>query len=130
MGQNGNGSSKQEAANAPNNKEPKEPLIRAELEKFVKATDSLESTAPLALWTLEAAHRGAAKEHHNFFHTKCVNIRKEGNNTVADLPSGLVHEYKIIQRRLDRSSIATRVLGNSSVVSLVSQYDSFLGGTA
>jgi hypothetical protein len=128
MGENGTGSSKQEPADSTKNEKPKQSRITAELEKFVKTADSLVSTAPLALWALEGAHRGAFKEYTNFVRTKCVNIRKVGNKTFADVPPGLLHDFKIIQRRYDRSSIATKMIGNSSVVSLVSQYDSFLGG--
>lgn len=102
--------------------------MQAEIDKFVKAADGLVSTAPVALWTLQAAHRGARKDYTNFFNTKCVNKRTKDGATVADVPPGLFHEYKVIQRRLDRSSIATKVIENSCVVSLVSQYDSFLGG--
>ena len=102
--------------------------IEAEVEKFVKAADSLVSTAPLSLWTLEAAHRGAYADYTKFWQTKCTNIRKQGNDTLADVPAELFHEFNAIQRRLDRSRIATKIIGNSTVVSLVSQYDSFLGG--
>jgi hypothetical protein len=102
--------------------------IEKELEKFTNGTDSLVATAPLALFTLEAAHRSAYKEYERFWTTKCLNVRSEGNETVADVPPGLLRDYKVIRRRLDRSSIASKVIANSSLVSLVSQYDSFLGG--
>jgi len=86
------------------------------------------ATAPLSLWAVEAAHRSAYKEHKNFVDTKCVNIRKDGKTTLADVPLEYYSEYKVIRRRFDRSSTASKVIANSSVVSLVSQYDSFLGG--
>ena len=101
--------------------------IKKEVEKFISATDSLVATAPLALWAIEAAHRGAYKEYMNFWQTKCVNIREEDKQKVADVPPDLIHEYRVLQRRLDRSSIATKVIANSAIVSLVSEYDSFLG---
>jgi hypothetical protein len=128
MVENDEASSKVEPSGSHEGEPAQKSSIKAELEKFVKTADSLVSTAPLSLWTLEAAHRGAYQDYTNFWQAKCVNIRKEGNETVADVPPGLVHEFTVIQRRLDRSSIATKVIGNSSVVSLVSQYDSFLGG--
>lgn len=128
MAENGDASSKKEPLGSLGSEQGQKSSIKAELEKFAKTADSLVCTAPLSLWTLEAAHRGAYQEYTNFWQTKCINIRKEGNETVADVPPGLVHEFTVIQRRLDRSSIATKVIGNSSVVSLLSQYDSFLGG--
>lgn len=128
MEENGDAASKQDSARLSRSEKAQESGIKTEIEKFVKTADSLVCTAPLALWALEAAHRGAYKEYTSFFQTKCVNIRKAGSNTVADVPPSLAHEYIVVQRRLDRSSIAARVIGNSSAVSLVSQYDSFLGG--
>jgi hypothetical protein len=104
------------------------PSIEKELEKFTKAADSLVATAPLALWAVEAAHRGAHQELKAFVETNCTNVRKEGENTVGDVPPALIHESRVIQRRFDRASIASKVVAHSSVVSLVSQYDSFLGG--
>jgi hypothetical protein len=126
MGENANHTPAQDAT-VPKGADAKESAVRKELDKFITATDSMVATAPLALWAVEAAHRGAYKEYKTFWETRCLNIRKEGGDTVADVPPGLLHEYKVIRRRLDRSSIATKVIANSSVVSLVSQYDSFLG---
>jgi len=126
MSDNGDASSKIDRS--PSHESEQKSGIGAEIERFVKTADSLVSTAPLSLWTLQAAHRGAYQEYTSFWQTKCENIRRKGNETVADVPAGLVHEFRIIQRRLDRSSIATKVIGNSSVVSLVSQYDSLLDG--
>lgn len=127
MDENGEAASKRDA-HISRSEKAQESGIQREIEKFVKTADSLVCTAPLALWTLEAAHRGAYREYTNFWQTKCVNVRKRGSNTVADVPPSLFHEYIVLQRRLDRSSIASKVIGNSSVVSLVSVYDSFLGG--
>lgn len=126
MGENAGRSSIQDAA-APKDSDVKVSVIKVELERFINATDSLVATAPLALWALEAAHRGSYQEYQAFWSTKCINIRQEGNDTVGDVPPGLLREYLVIRRRLDRSIIATKVIANSSVVSLVSQYDSFLG---
>lgn len=125
---NENGAPSKEEPNIDQDRPQAKSGIDVELDKFTKTADSLVSTAPLSLWTLEAAHRGAYQEYTNFWQTKCINVREEGGAKVADIPPELVHEFSIIERRLDRSRIATKVIGNSSVVSLVSQYDCFLGG--
>jgi hypothetical protein len=104
------------------------PSIEKEIEKFTNATDSLVATGPLALWAVEAACRGTSQEYKTFVETNCTNIHKLGNSTVGDVPPALFHEYKAIRRRLDRATIASKVVAHSSVVSLVSLYDSFLGG--
>lgn len=86
------------------------------------------ATGPLALWAVEAACRGTSQEYKTFVETNCTNIHKLGNSTVGNVPPALFHEYKAIRRRLDRATIASKVVAHSSVVSLVSLCDSFLGG--
>jgi hypothetical protein len=85
MGEN-NAPSPEQKPNKPEDVQVQNSGIKSEVEKFVCATDSLVATAPLALWTIEAANRGAYKEYTHFWQTKCVNIRGEGSNTVADVP--------------------------------------------
>src|ERR1700687_795487 len=93
----------------PDDKKAKESGVKKEIAKFVGGTDSLVATAPLALWAVEAAHRGAYKEYKLFWDTKCVNTRTNSNGAlVSDVPPDLLHEYRIIRRRFDRSSAASR----------------------
>jgi hypothetical protein len=113
---------------SPESPKARESGIAQEVDKFVNGTASLVATAPLSLWAVDTARRSAYKEHKTFVHSKCVNIRKEGKKTLADIPLEHYSEYRIVRRRFDRSTTASKIIANSSVVSLVSEYDSFLGG--
>jgi hypothetical protein len=105
-----------------------QPLIENELESFWKNTDSLVTTYPLTLMTVEAAKRGAELELASFIESKCANVTRDGSTIRGDVPHDRVHEYSAVKRKLDRGSIASKVIPRSYLVSLVSQYDSFLGG--
>jgi hypothetical protein len=102
--------------------------IPEEIAKFTSTTDSLVSIAPLNLWAVESAHRHARKELLDFLKTKAVNVKQETGKLTGTVPPEIFHEFRVLQRRCDRSGIASKVIARSYVVSLVSQYDSLLGG--
>jgi hypothetical protein len=63
-----------------------------------------------------------------FIKTKCHNVQVSDGLIQGELPPSLFAENARLQRKLNQRAIACKILARSFVVSLVSQYDSFLGG--
>ena len=62
-----------------------------------------------------------------FVESKCQNVVIEGGSIRGELTPAIYPEYRTVQRKLERIETATKQIARSFVVSLVSQYDSFLG---
>src|ERR1039457_2548014 len=102
--------------------------IEAEIDSFVKAIDSLFSSFVPTMWLMEAGQRTASDDMREFIKTKCHNVQVSDGLIQGELPPSLFAENARLQRKLNQRAIACKILARSFVVSLVSQYDSFLGG--
>jgi len=102
--------------------------IELEIDRFDKSIDSLISTFPLTMWFVQSAWRGSSEELRDFITNKCANVKKSGNTITGDLPAGSYREHTLIKRKVEHTEIANRAISRSFIVSLISQYDSFVGG--
>lgn len=102
--------------------------IEQEIDSFEKSTDSLIATFPLTIWFVQSAWRGVADALRQFIRTKCLNVRTAEQTIAAEVPAALVRECSLISRKRDQTEIALKMISRSFVVSLINQYDSFLGG--
>lgn len=101
--------------------------IQEEIERFQKTIDGLIATFPLTMWFVNSAWRGSREELHTFMTTKCKNVTTSGGTVTADVPPALIRDCTLMQRKVDHTSTAAKAISRSFVVSLISQYDSFLG---
>ena len=102
--------------------------IQGEIETFQKSTDGLIATFPLTTWFVQSAWRGSREELRTFITTKCENVKTNAGTVTADVPPALVREHTLIQRKVHHTETAIKAISRSFVVSLISQYDSYLGG--
>jgi hypothetical protein len=89
---------------------------------FITAISSLRSTLPILMRALAAT---AVKDGHklkNFVDSLCT----PGEGAVIHVPTELHNHFLEMQRKVERLVIAVNLVPNSFLVSLVSQYDSFL----
>ncbi len=103
------------------------PDIATQIEAFVKGMDSLVMTFPLTMWIVDAANRGASDEMRRFIETKCQHVVIEAGRMKGELTPDIYPEYRGIRRKIERAETAGKKIAGSFVVSLVSQYDAFLG---
>jgi hypothetical protein len=104
-------------------------LIEKEVDTFIRHIDSLAGTLPLTLEVITAAQEKSqtqlsafAKEHIEF------NVpTEEGDEARAVINIERLMEFNRLVRQTRKSFIAGQVVPRSFVVSLVSQFDSFLG---
>ncbi len=100
--------------------------VGAIIERFAEHIDSLHASLLLSMFVIEAARRSAVKSYHEFVSKNCKEETREGKKVVLVT---LQHErrYDILHKRAHQSSIAFSVVPRSFLVSLVSQFDAFVG---
>src|SRR5262245_64426001 len=76
--------------------------------------------------SIQGAHRTALKSY-NEFREKHGRIEAEEDVEYIYVTAEFAHRFSILANRLKQISIAREVVPRSFVVSLVSQYDAFLG---
>src|SRR5690625_571739 len=95
-------------------------------QSFIEHIDSLSETLPLAMAINQHVNKSAAKSYEEFkdSHVKYDDINGE---EVMLVDYEHVHKYRRLSRRLKNTNIAQKVVPRSFLVSLVSQYDAFIG---
>jgi hypothetical protein len=100
-----------------------QPSISNVVSQFITQISSLYSTLPVLMKTLNEALKDNTKEFLDFIKNSCKPAQ-EGNIAV---PSQLHGHWLDLRRKTERVALANRIVPNSFLVSLVSQYDSYLG---
>lgn len=99
----------------------------AEINKFfIDHIDSLSETLPLAMSINQAVNK-RTREAYDEFEKKYIEPDVIDGKEVLLVQSDQNHRYRRIDRRLKNTSIAQKIMPRSFLVSLVSQYDAFVG---
>lgn len=102
--------------------------IRQEMDLFAKRIDALTDTLPLAMLAISQAADSSSKELRTFLEKECT--KKPGetkNSTTYDVPADKFRVARRLFGRLHKTTMANTLVPQSVLVSLVSQYDAFLG---
>jgi len=93
---------------------------------FIDHIDSLSETLPLAMAINQAVNKQTRETYEEF---KKDYIKKDviDGEEVLLVKSDQNHKYKRIDRRLKNTGIAQKIIPRSFLVSLVSQYDAYVG---
>ena len=101
--------------------------IGREVHSFIKHIDSLADTLPLAMLAIQGARGEAVNAIEEFTRDHCeVKDLSEGRFRFA-VPIDKWSRFKRLHDRAERPRLAARLVQRSFVVSLISQYDAFLG---
>src|SRR5260370_24586810 len=103
-----------------------ESAVGAVIEEFVGQIESLDASLPLAMMTIQAAHRAANKSYHEFVEKNCTG-KREGEQDYIIVPFEHNDRYRVLSKRVQQTLTASSVIPRSFHVSLVSSYDAFLG---
>jgi len=110
---------------------PPEPIVRtieSELDQFIGSVDALIESLPLVMAMVRAARQDASTHLDEVEREFALAVEDDGTTrTVTLKPEGVV-PYQRWKRRAERTAVAEGLLPRGFVVSLVSQYDAFLGG--
>jgi hypothetical protein len=89
---------------------------------FITAISSLRSTLPILMRALAKTALNDTRKLKSFIDDHCT----PGEGTTIHIPTELHSHFLEMQRKVERLVIAANLVPNSFLVSLVSQYDSFL----
>ena len=104
----------------------KKPNIADALGTFVGQIDGLRGALPLSMAIIQAVSRAADKSYQAFIDKHCTEEEVDGQR-VINVPIDHEHRFNILHRRTGRAHTAREIVPRSFVVSLISQYDAFLG---
>lgn len=101
--------------------------IGDEVDLFIKQIDSLAETLPLTLIAIRVGYDQAYKKYTEFVEKYCETEIIDGDKTV-NVPPDYLGRYARLRSRTEKASLAYEAVPRSFIVSLVSNYDAFLGG--
>jgi hypothetical protein len=96
------------------------------LEEFVVQIDSLATSLPLTMMTIQGAHRRAHKSYNEFVEKNCKEEVKDGESYIF-VPREHDDRFNVLRKRVRQTANAYSIVPRSFHVSLVSSYDAFLG---
>lgn len=96
-------------------------------ENFIQHIDSLLNSLPLAMTAIQSAHKVAHASYEEFVRNNCKEHQGADGETYVTVPLEHDDRYKKLRKRVAQTEIAFSDVPRSFLVSLVSQYDAFLG---
>ncbi|MFY9906497.1 MAG: hypothetical protein WAK62_15200, partial [Terriglobales bacterium] len=118
------GKDQAEGARAPKRKSS---TIAEITENFIQHIDSLLNSLPLAMTAIQSAHKGAHASYEEFVKNHCEEHQDADGTTHVTVQLEHHDRFKKLRKRVDQTAIAFSDVPRSFLVSLVSQYDAFLG---
>ena len=93
---------------------------------LVSQIDRLHTSLPLAMTVIQGATRTARTSYQTFVDQNCESEEEDGRRSIL-VPLDHEHRFAALNRRARRTAMANSIVPRSFLVSLVSQYDAFLG---
>ncbi|HEY1266246.1 MAG TPA: hypothetical protein VGH16_03255, partial [Candidatus Binatia bacterium] len=110
-----------------NEPSPAAPLLGNELNTFVRHMEALASSTPLALIMTHVAHQTAEKRYDEILEKHATLTEETESKKIYKVDPSIRHEVHRAKRRFDNAGDACTILPLTFIVSLVSQFDFFLG---
>ena len=102
-------------------------LIETNLDRFIEELSALNDTLPIQMVMLKIKHKELIKKLEKIS-TTSEEIDEDGNEIVRyRVAFDDIEEFPKIHKRLNRADIAKKIIPRNFIVSIVSQYDAFLG---
>ncbi|SFP86113.1 hypothetical protein [Hymenobacter arizonensis] len=95
--------------------------------EFIKQIDGLRDTFPVVMLFVTASNANASKALLDFVNSNGIEEKNENNEEYYIFSSEDSHKYSILKRNSENASVASTIIPSSLLVSLVSQFDSFIG---
>lgn len=102
-------------------------MLLNDIKKFVKELESLQVTLPLMMKVNGMLNKEAHKEYKEFIDKYAISQNNSGDTISFKLKYEDATKSKNIKRRVDNLDNADRLIPRHFIISLISQYDSFLG---
>lgn len=101
--------------------------IGRELDLFVKQIDSLADTLPEAIGVIQKVNLSSMRDFADFLANECTAKPGDGGKTEYRMNVGKYLKYRRLQGRFQKAQLAQQIVPRTFLVSLVSQFDAFLG---
>jgi hypothetical protein len=102
--------------------------IAEEIDLFVNQIDCLAETLPLAAMAITAAHDSSQRDFVEFIDERSARVHDETNKTTTySFEDGQYPRLLRLLRRVQKTQLAQQLVPRSLLVSLVSQFDAYLG---
>lgn len=111
---------------APNSAEQKPPSFGPEIELFTKHVDSISDVLMGMVLALQSMNTKAKDSLTKFESEKCE-VTEAGEERTVFIPNDQFRQWRRLNRRNEHYLLSRKLLPRSLLVSLISQYDAFLG---
>lgn len=101
--------------------------FKSAVDHLVDDVEALKKTLPLMMAVLTLTRRQARKELDEYVAERDIETRKDNGKTTYTVEQGDFSRFDKLLSRVDSASVAGRIVPRSLLVSLVSQFDAFLG---
>ncbi len=95
-------------------------------ESFIKHIDSLSTTLPLTMFLIQDIHNKTVEKYEEF-EEEHIEYEERNDETIRLIKADSLNQFRKIDKKLANTGIAQKVLPRSFLVSLVSQFDAFIG---
>lgn len=110
-----------------NDKKQENQNFEKEIELFIDHIDSLYQTSPMVDMILKVTQMTSAKKRQEYVDEKgIVGTDEEGNETTK-IDFKHINKYLDLDKKAENSFLAERLIQRNFIVSLVSQYDAYIG---
>lgn len=100
--------------------------IKEVTESFIKHIESLSTTLPLTMVLIQNIHNETVEKYEEF-EEQHIDYEEREDDVVRLIEADHLNKFQKIDKNLAKTGIAQKVLPRSFVVSLVSQFDAFIG---
>lgn len=102
------------------------PQLGSEIALFVKHVDSIGHVLIGLVFALQEASKDSRTKLHAFEEKNCT-VEKDGDKRSVGVPNEHYRDWRKLFKRFEHFDLSRDLLPRSLLVSLVSQYDAFLG---
>ncbi len=105
----------------------KRQTIGDDLDLFLRQIDSLADTLPVAIRVIQAVNQSSGKDFQDFVEQECVTSHETGKGKTYTVDGSKYFKYRRLEGRYQKARLAQQLVPRTFLVSLVSQFDAFLG---
>jgi hypothetical protein len=103
-------------------------LFEFNIDRFIEELSALNETLPIQLLLLEYKHKQLIKKLEKISTDLNEETNKDGVEVIKyKISSDKIEDFPKIHKHLNRTEIATKIIPRNYIVSIISQYDAFLG---
>jgi hypothetical protein len=97
------------------------------IEKFISQIMSLRRSYPLVMLSLHSVRKLVTKQWDDYISEKEIQTRQDEGHTIYSLTTDTAHEFNRLLNEVKSTRTSNSLLPRSFIVTLVSQYDAYLG---